>query len=371
MGERMVTDSPRGAAGGNGHARTSTCPPASATTFRHRVAAHAASGALRDLLEHHRLSYAPEPLSEGAIFGLSGAFSLRTRIAQHALPAIDIDGRAHSLEADLARHLRLKATWCLTEDPHEAWRRLREELDAGRPALVRADIAELGYRDGRHHDTRHAIVVTGYDRRAGIVWVADGSFPEPRRCTVGELARARTSMAYPEPARHAMLRLRGPQRLATPYEAVAAAIRRTVDNMRTPPEFEHPHVRTGLGAVDALADAWPRLPQMTGDRLGQTLGALRFRVRDAGTGGALYRSLQARFLHDAAALLGSRRLGQAALVCDDLADAWRAVASSLEIEDAAVAHEVAAPWIERIRSLEHRHLETLEAHLRLRSCAAA
>lgn len=40
--------------------------------FHHRVADHAASGALRDLLEHHRLSYAPEPLSEGTIFGLSG-----------------------------------------------------------------------------------------------------------------------------------------------------------------------------------------------------------------------------------------------------------------------------------------------------------
>ncbi len=372
MGEPTVTDSPGGAAAGDDErAGASTCPPAAATTFPHRIAAHAASGALRDLLEHHRISYAPEPLSEGAIFGLSGAFSLRTRIAQHALPAIDLDGRALSLEADLARHLGLQATWSLTEDPGEAWRRLRAELDAGRPALVRADVAELGYRDRRHHDTRHAIVVTGHDRRAGSVWIADGSFPEPQRCTVGALARARASTAYPEPARHAMLCLRRPQHLAAPHEAVAAAIRRAVENMRDTPEFEHPHARTGLGAVDALADAWPRLPQMTGARLGQTLGALRFRIRDAGTGGALYRSLQARFLHDAAALLGSERLGRAALVCDDLADAWRAVASSLDVEDAGVAHEIAAPWIERIRVLEHRHVEALEGHLRLRSSAAA
>src|SRR3954468_1586687 len=79
--------------------------PAAATGFRHRVAEHAASGALRDLLEHHRLSYAPEPLSEGAIFGFSGALALRARIADAGLPAIDLDGRTASLEPELCRHL--------------------------------------------------------------------------------------------------------------------------------------------------------------------------------------------------------------------------------------------------------------------------
>ena len=46
--------------------------PVIPTGFRHRVAEHAASGALRDLLEHHGLSYVPEPMSEGAAFGFSG-----------------------------------------------------------------------------------------------------------------------------------------------------------------------------------------------------------------------------------------------------------------------------------------------------------
>src|SRR3954467_13637387 len=95
--------------------------PAAATAFRHRVAEHAASGALRDLLEHHRLSYAPEPLSEGAIFGFSGALALRARIADAGLPAIDLDGRTASLEPELCRHLGIDADWCTTDDPGEAW----------------------------------------------------------------------------------------------------------------------------------------------------------------------------------------------------------------------------------------------------------
>jgi hypothetical protein len=348
------------------------CAPPAATAFRHRVAEHAASGALRDLLEHHRLSYAPEALSEGAIFGFSGALALRARVAHAALPAIDIDGRVASVEPELCRHLGLTADWCTTDDPAEAWEQLRNELLAGRPVVVRTDIGELDYRDDARHDTRHAIVITSYDEHDDIVWVADQSFPEPQRCSRASLARARSSAAWPEPARHGMLRLQpGQRRLADPRAAVWAALQRTVNNMRTPPQPDHPHMCSGLDAINAVAAAWPSLPAMTGDRMGQTLGQLRFRIRDGGTGGALFRSLQARFLHDAASLLGSTRLSQAALICDDLADAWRALAGALDIEDAGVAHQVAAPWIRRVQSLEHRHVEALEAQLRSRRTAAA
>jgi hypothetical protein len=346
--------------------------PASATGFRHRVAEHAASGALRDLLEHHRLSYAPEPLSEGAIFGLAGALALRARIAHGSLPAIDVDGRAASVEPELCGHLGLTADWCTTDDPAEGWEQLRTELTAGRPALVRADVGELDYRAGGHHDTRHAVVVTGYDPDDACVWVADQTFPEPQRCSVDSLARARCSPAWPDPARHGLLRLQPDQhRLAEPRVAVWAALQRTVNNMRSPPLSHHPHMHSGLAAIDAVAAAWPSLPDMAGDRLGQTLGALRFRIRDGGTGGALFRSLQSRFLHDAAALLRSSRLGRAALVCDDLTDAWRALAGALEIEQADIAHEVAGPWVRRVQTLEHRHVETLEAQLGARRVSAA
>jgi hypothetical protein len=232
------------------------------TSFRHRVAEHAASGALRDLLEHHHLSYAPEPLSEGAIFGLAGALALRARIARGALPAIDIDGRAASLEPELCSHLGLVADWCTSDDPAEAAEQLRAELAAGRPTLVRADMGELDYRERDRHDTRHAIVVTGYDAAERRVWVADHSFPEPQACSLQSLARARRSHAWPDPARHGLLRLRpGRQRLADPHAAVWRALQRTVNNMRSPPELHHPHMRSGLAAIDAVADAWPALPE--------------------------------------------------------------------------------------------------------------
>jgi hypothetical protein len=342
-----------------------------ATGLHHRVADHAASGALRDLLEHHHLSYAREPLSEGAVFGLSGALDLTVRIAPIAVPSVDLDGRTLSLELDLCRHLGVEAEWYATDDPGTGWEQLRREIDAGRPALLRADAAELDYHPQCCHDTRHAILVVGCEVQAGVAWVLDRCFPEPQRCTLSSLAAARASCGWPEPARHGLLRLRRPDRLPEPCAAIAAALTRVVRSMRHTRGNGHPHVRSGLAGIDALVATWPELPRLAGARLEETLAGLRYRISDGGTGGALYRSLQARFLHDAAGLLGCAQLGRAALVCDDLADAWRAFATAIDDHDARRAHKVAGTWLGRIRTLEHRHVEALELHLGVALAALA
>lgn len=339
--------------------------------LHHRVADHASSGALRDLLEHHGASYTREPLSEGMIFGLSGALDLSLQIMERAIPLVDLDGRAPSLEIDLCRHTGLRSEWFETDDPDAGWEALSAELDAGRPTLLRADPAALDYHADRRHDTRHAIVVTGCDPQAGIAWVLDSRFPDPQRCSLAALADARGSRAWPRPARHGLLRLGPGARLGTPATAVTAALARVVHNMRGPHLDAHPHVCRGLAAIDALWLAWPRLPEIAGPRLAHTLSALRRRIRDGGTGGALYRSLQARFEHDAAAMLGSPQLGQAALICDGLSDGWRAFAAALDDEDAAGAHASAWAGLEDVRSLEHRHVDALEAHFWAQRLAVA
>ncbi len=337
--------------------------PVRVTGFPHRVADHAASGALRDLLEHHRFSYTPEPLSEGAVFGLSGALDLHVRIAVGGVPTIDVDGRAPSLEPELCAHLGLRGNLCRTDDADTGWRLLRSELDVGHPTVVRADLNELDYRARSRHDTRHAIVVTGYDMATEVAWVADGGYPEPQRCSLAALARARASGWGSEPVRHAMLRLRAAPGPADPSRAVSAALRRAVHHMHGGDGPRYPNVHTGLEGTDALTAFWPQLPDAAGARLGETLAAFSFRIREAGTGGALYRSLQARFLHDAASLLHSAQLSRAALICDDLADAWRTLAAATDGPDAGLAHLTAAPWVKRVRALEHRHVEALEQHL--------
>jgi hypothetical protein len=58
-------------------------------------------------------------------------------------------------------------------------------------------------------------------------------------------------------------------------------------------------------------------------------------------------------------------------VCDDLADAWRALAGAIDGDDADFAHRVSGPWVQRIRSLEHQHVEALEEHLSTHRAIAA
>jgi hypothetical protein len=337
----------------------------------HRVAQHGASGAMRDLFEHHGVSYASEPLSEGAVFGLSGALQLAVRTCTEGVPPIDIDGRALSLELDACRHLGLDAQWSMTDDPDVAWERLRTELDAGEPTLLHADLARLDYYGERRHDTRHCIVATSWDPGDGVVWVVDRRFPEPQRVTLASLAAARASRGWPQPARHGQLRLRRPARLVDPHEAIGDALARVVDAMRRPDLDVHPHVIRGLASFDALMPAWSALTRLDDDALRETLSALRFRIREGGTGGALYRSLQARFEHDASALLGSQELGRAALICDDLADAWRVLAAATEHANPRIAHELATPCLQRVRALEHDHVAALEVHLRGRRNGAS
>lgn len=331
--------------------------------FRHRVGTHPASGALRDLLEHHGLSYGPEPLSEGAVFGLSGALALRVRAAMCAVPALDLLGRTAWPEADLCRHLGLAAQLERTDDPAAAAARLLALLQDGRPVLLRVDAAQLPYAPPGAHDTRHVVTALECDEDAGVVLLADPRFCETRTCSVDALARARGANAWPERARHALLALGDEARLADPRDAVDAALAHTVRTMREPDFEPHPHIHDGLAAADVLADAWSDLPALAGRALGDTLACVRARIADPGTGGSLHRSQQARFEHDAAALLGCPALGRAALVCDELADAWRGLTGALGDPGARHAHTVACAWVQRIHGLEHRHVEALETSL--------
>lgn len=329
------------------------------TAFRHRVAVHAASGALRDLLEARGLSYGADPLAEGTVFGLAGGFALRVRVAAGAVPALDLDGHAGALEEHLCHHLGLEARMVRTDDPALAWERLRAELDAGRPTLVRVDAGALPYGDTGRHDTRHVVVVLGHDAAAGTVTVADPRHVEPWVCRTEELAHARAADAWPSAVHHAQLSITG-SALAPPQKAVVAALQRTVAGMRDPDPPLHPHLHIGLAAADILAHAWPELPELAGDLLGETLQAVARRIADPSTGGTLHRSQQTRFEHDAAAMLGRKSLSAAALTCDDLADAWRSLGGALADPDARRAHTVAEPWVRRVRDLEHRHVEALE-----------
>lgn len=335
-----------------------------ALDFPHRRAGHCGSGALRDLLEYHRLSWDDSPLREGMVFGLGGGLGFFFVELPEMDPPLYLVGRTAGLERDLCTHLGVGLDLRRTDDPDEGWRWVRDAVDAGRPVMVNADIGELDYLRVRLHNTMHDVVVCGYDEDDGVALIADNDRDELQRCGLDSLARARASGAFPGPHHHATWLMDFPSALPDAREAVGRGLARAVDNMRTGGEGLAGAPRAagleGVAGFAAAYTAWAESP-----RLAPALRGLWVFVVKAGTGGAMFRSLQADFLSDAARLLGDRDLAAAADVYGELAAEWRALAEAVAGPDApeapATARAAGLPHVEAIARLEAAGVEAMEA----------
>ncbi len=323
----------------------------------HRRAGHCGSGALRDLLEFHGLSWTDEPLSEGMVFGLGAGLGFAYIELFDRDPPIYLVGRTGGLERDICEHLGIGLDLRQTDDPDEGWEVLRRALDEGRPTMVWADIQHLEYLRVKLQMTMHDIVITGYDESEGVAFVADNDRDEIQRCSLQALARARNSHAFPGPNRHATWLMEFPQRLPEPREAVSDALKGAIANMRGGGAGLNASADgMGLAGVAAFAAAYPEWPARFGERLEAALRGLRIFIVKAGTGGALFRGLHARFAHDAGALLGDPALTEVGAVYDELAAEWVALA---EVAD----HAGGLAHMERIASLERDGVSAMERAL--------
>lgn len=332
--------------------------------YPHRRAGHCGSGSFRDLLEFHGLSWSDEPLSEGMAFGIGAGLGLAFVELAELDPPLYLVGRTAGLERDCCAHLGIGLDLRQTEDPAEGWRWLQEELDAGRPTMIWADIGHLDYLRVRLRMTMHDIVVTGYDEREGIAFVADNDRDEIQRCSLEALARARHSRAFPAPNRHGTWVMDFPAELPPARPAITAAIAKAVANMREGGQgLRGADVPSGLDAVGALAASYPEWGERFGEKLPDALRGLRTYIVKAGTGGALFRSLHAQFLADAAALLDAQPLADAAQTYGELSDAWVALADAAGDEDPAAAHAAGLEPLARIEPLERAGVEAMERWL--------
>jgi hypothetical protein len=328
-----------------------------AVTFPHRRAGHCGSGALRDLLEFHELDYGRGPLSEGAVFGLAGGLGFLFLEIPRMRPPVYLVGRTSALETDVAAHLGLGLEFRETDDPDEGWAWVRSEIDAGRPPMVWADIAELEYLRVKMSNTRHDIVIVGYDDDTQTAFVADNDRDELQPCSFASLAAARCSSAFPGPNRHGTFVYGWPEKLRDPEEAAAVAIDRAIFNMREGGEaLANLTGASGLQGVDGFAASYSTWPDRFGEQLEAALGGLRVFIVKAGTGGAMFRSLHAEFLHDIGELLDDDRIRDAAATYDELVETWVALAACATERD----HGAGLPLVARIAELEHAGVAAME-----------
>jgi hypothetical protein len=334
--------------------------PTAVQAYPHQRAGHCGSGALRDLLEHHGLSYDSEPLSEGFAFGLGGGVGFYFFELPEMEPPIYLVGRTGELESDFCRHLGIPLDRRETDDPDEGWTLLKDRLDAGEPTMIWADIGHLEYLRVKMHNTRHDIVAVAYDDDAQVVYVADNDRDDIQACSFESLAAARGSNAFPGPNRHATWVMDWPEELPPLEPAVRAAVKRTIANMRGGDDslWAVPGA-TGLDGVNAFGAAYPRWPETFGDKLDLALRGLRTFIVKAGTGGAMFRSLQADFLADAARLLEDEALADAGETYARLAADWVELATTTREH----GHAPGLPLVDRVVAGEHDGIAALERWL--------
>lgn len=318
----------------------SAAPPSDSTIgvahYPHRSGGHCGSASLRDLLEWAGLSWDDDPLDEGAVFGVGGELGFNyTREAGLGSPFYLV-GRGPDLTGKLCRRLGIALDVHATDDPEQGRSQLLDELTAGRPLLCWADMRELPYLRVRMHMSRHDIVVTGYDPATDQFRVVDNDRVDAQLIPATALATARASTGFPQPTRHTCYPMRFPEALPERTTAATSAAADAVDAMHHPP----PTIQTsGAGVVGAGLDGvtvfaedvarWPELfPSAATDTtdLHTALMTLAVFIEKAGTGGALFRRLQAGFLTQLAAT--DPAAAPAARAYRDLAAHWTATATA-------------------------------------------
>ena len=324
--------------------------------YPHRRAGHCGSGALRDLAEWAGLGWNGPP-EEGLVLALGGALGFAYVRVPGMAPPIYLVGRAGDLELDLLRRLGAAAEFKQSDDPTLGWQWVVDELDAGRPVMVWADIAKLPYLRVRLQMSRHDIVVIGYDDETGTAFVADNDRDDIQQVSYEALAEARSSTAFPVPTRHATFTVRWPDSLpdlaGIAAEAFAASARSMLAggadlvDLSTLPSGGV--AGSGLVGLRTFADdvaAWP--DKLDAVDMESALRVLPVFVEKAGTGGGLFRLLQSQGCAQVARLLGSPEAGEAASAAAMCAAAWHALARAavadepLGVRAAQVARAAAA-----------------------------
>lgn len=333
--------------------------------YPHRLGGHCGSGALRDLLEWAGLGYGSEPLGEGFVFGMGGALSFSYLRGPGLGTPFYLVGRGSSLTEQVCGRLGIEHEMRATDDPDEGWAWVRDELDAGRPALCWAEMAELPYLRVKMRMSRHDIVVIGYDDDAGTVVVVDNDRPEPQTIGRDDLARARSARGFPVPTRHTCFRLGFPEDLPDLRAVAGSACADAVRGMTEPAPALGDGVVSGagLGGVAAFVadlDSWAEV--FDGPELDRALFTLRVFVEKAGTGGGLFRRLQWAFLADLAEQIPEPAVLAARGVYQRIAATWSEVAAA-GLGDAPAPDRLTA--VRRVAvalpALEHEGVQKLAA----------
>jgi hypothetical protein len=285
---------------------------------------HCVTGALRHIYEHHGF-----PISEDLLLGLGRGLGF----VYFHIGEMDpfYGGRANvarpgeeGLEITAGRRTGVTVVAHTTGSARKAQEALRVLLAAGEPVMVYLDMGFLPYFDlpEGYHFGAHVVVVAGYDAATGRVLLADRD-PGLHPVDWEVLERARGSAHRPFPPLHKWFTFDfSAARPPTPEE-VREAIAEVCRGMREPP-IANLGVK-GIRKARVETMKWPQV--LTPEALRRTCANVAMFIdHRGGTGGGIFRYMYARFLGEAAVLLGEPRLGSMGAQLREIGALWESVA---------------------------------------------
>lgn len=293
--------------------------------FPHRPGGHCSSTAIRDMLAFHG-----HDLTEDMVFGLGAGLGFVYYQNPGMQPRVYVGGRAFMLEEQLAENLGFGMDVVSGLDPRAGWLEAKRMLDDGVPVMVRTDVHYLDYLNAKVHFSGHRVVLVGYDDSKGVAFVADNDRDSVQECSLENLAKARASTWFPQPAQNSFYRFEVPARLTSIRRAVRCAIRQVVaNNLGDTGDWarvggDGVTVATGTAGLERLASEMPAWPDEM-DAASLTLVCMNFYVsaEKGGTGyGGNFRRMFGRFLLQAAPTVDEPRLSTIGREFIAIGDRW-------------------------------------------------
>jgi hypothetical protein len=211
-----------------------------------------------------------------------------------------------------------------TGSGRKAQEALRASLEAGEPVMVYLDMGFLPYFDlpEGYHFGAHVVVVAGYDAKTGQVLVADRD-AELHPVSWEVLEQARGSKHKPFPPLHKWFGFDFSAARRPTTDEVREAIGEVCRGMLAPP-IANLGVK-GIRKARAETLRWPKALDPVALRR-TCANVAMFIDHRGGTGGGIFRYMYARFLDEAAGILGEPRLADMAPELRAIGDRWEEVA---------------------------------------------
>jgi hypothetical protein len=292
--------------------------------FRFLSTHHCITGSMR-----HVFLYNEHPISEDLLLGLGAGVGFMYWHQKGMSPFVGGRANNKAFEETACNRTGVRVQVHTTTSARKAEQVMLSMLDAGQPVMIQCDMGFLPYFDfggTEYHFGGHAVVVCGYDKSTRQVLVADRD-EKPHAVTMEALEKARGSTYKPFPPKHKWYAFDFAEKRQPMAEEVRRSLEEQIAGMLAPPISNF-----GVKGIRKTATRLPKWPdEMDEEAVRFTLfNSWIFIDATGGTGGGLFRYMFARFLQEAAQIMGEAALTDSAGEFERIGDAWQLVADKLK-----------------------------------------